>query len=54
MITAISVDVYTTKLQELAGNNKIMNTEDAETLAGLRDFLGLEMEQVAEERVIIE
>jgi len=48
VITAISVDVYGGKLKETAGNNKIINEEQSKNLAELRDFLGLDMEQVSD------
>jgi len=46
VVISISAEVYGTKLEEVAGDGKIMKTEDEATLAELREFLGLSKEQV--------
>jgi len=46
VFTSIAIEIYSKKLREVAGEQKIMNEEEAASLSKLRDFLGLEMEQL--------
>jgi len=43
---AIAAEVYGAKLREVAGDAKIMNEEQAESLTVLREFLGLDISDV--------
>jgi len=44
--TSISIDVYSERLREFTSDGKIINEEQAATLATLRDFLSLDMAAV--------